>query len=276
MTDYAAFIADHFEIVDKSGDLVPFLAWPHQKRILDEMTNRTIILKPRQMGSSAWNLAMLATDFILEDNIRLVIIAHDQGTTVRLIDRAKAYLRTFEQKTGVSIPLKYNNRGELIRSDNGNTLYIGTAGNRSFGVGDTIHKLLCSEVSRYEDAETIMTNVLQAVPKDGWVMIESTANGYGNWYQLQWSKAETGESSFKPIFISYKEVPEYSQEGWEEQKRGEYVDVRLFKQDFPESPEEAFLMSGNPFFDQEALSAMLKRDVVPETVGQLTMEGVWL
>lgn len=276
MTDYAAFIADHFEIVDKQGTLVPFVLWPHQNRILDEMTNRTIVLKPRQIGSSAFNLAMFATDFILEDNIRLVIIAHDQGTTTRLIDRAKSYIRTFEQKTGAKIPLKYNNRGEMIRNDNGNTLYIGTAGNRSFGVGDTIHKLLASEVSRYEDAETVMTNVLQAVPKDGWVMIESTANGYGNWFQLQWDKAQTTEATFSPIFLSWREVPEYQVEGWEEQKRGEYVDERLFAQDFPETPEEAFLMSGNPFFDVETVQRMLKTAPEPVLTGNMTMEGIWL
>lgn len=276
MTDYTSFIADHFEIVDKQGELVPFRLWPHQQRILDEMESRTIVLKPRQIGSSAFNLAIFATDFILEDNIRLVIIAHDQGTTTRLIDRAKAYLRSFEAKTGISIPLKYNNRGEIIRSDNGNTLYIGTAGNRSFGVGDTIHKLLASEVSRYDDAETVMTNVLQAVPKDGWVMIESTANGFGNWYQQQWAKAEAGESTFKPIFLSWREVPEYAEEGWEERKRGEYVDERLFAQDFPENPEEAFLMSGHPFFDMNQISLMLKKAPEPTQQGQMTMDGVWL
>ena len=276
MTDYAAFIKDHFLIVDKNAALVPFVLWPHQQRILDEMTNRTIILKPRQIGSSAFNLAVLATDFILEDNIRIVIIAHESGTTTRLIDRAKSYIQCFEQLSGMKIPLKYNNRGEMIRQDNGNTLYIGTAGNRTFGVGDTIHKLLCSEVSRFEDAETVMTNVLQAVPKDGWVRVESTANGYGNWYQMQWERAEHGDSTFKPIFISYSEVPEYQQEGWEEAKRGEYVDERLFRQDFPRTPDEAFLSSGNPFFDVEAVKRMLDAAPEPVKTGSMTMEGVWI
>ena len=121
-----------------------------------------------------------------------------------------------------------------------------------------------------------MTNVLQAVPKDGFVMIESTANGYGNWYQLQWSKAELNDSTFKPIFLSWREVPEYQAEGWEEQKRGEYVDERLFAQDFPETPEEAFLMSGNPFFDVEVVQAMLKSAPAVVQSGSMTMEGIWL
>lgn len=276
MTDYQAFIADHFEIVDKQANTVPFVLWESQQRILEEMTNRTIILKPRQMGSSAFNIALIATDFILEDNIRIVILAHEAGTTTRLIDRAKSYIRTFEHKTGIKIPLKYNNRGEMIREDNGNTLYIGTAGNRTFGVGDTIHKLLCSEVSRFEDAETVMTNVLQAVPKEGWVMIESTANGYGNWYQRTWEKAERGDSTFKPIFVSYLEIEEYRAEGWEEAKKGEYVDERLFRQDFPRTPDEAFLTSGNPFFDVEAVKRMLDNAQQPAQVGGMTMEGVWL
>lgn len=276
MTDYKAFIADHFQIVDKHAALVPFNLWPHQERLLAEMDKRTIILKPRQIGSSAFWCALAATDFILEDNLRMVILAHEAGTTTRLIDRVKFYLRSFEEKTGMAIPYKYNSRGEMIRSDNGNTLYIGTAGNRTFGVGDTIHWLLCSEVSRFEDAETVMTNVLQAVPREGRVIVESTANGYGNWYQLQWEKAQEPDSTFKPIFISYKDVPEYQEPGWEEAKRGEYVDERLFRQDFPRTPEEAFLSSGNPFFDLEALQRLKEAATVTPTTGELSMEGIWL
>lgn len=283
MTDYRAFIADHFDIVDKQAARVPFVLNPCQEVLSNCAAPRVIVLKPRQIGSTAYYAAEHATDFILEDNHRSVIVAHEASITAKLLDRVKFYLKCFEEKTGTSIPLKYNSRNELTRLDNNNTLYIGTAGASSFGRGDTIHKLLASEVAYYEQPD-VMVGLLQAVPKDGRVVIESTANGYGNYYQVMWDRAnrpedpnpETGWNGFTPIFLDYTMMPEYQAEGWREAKLREFADPRLFTQEFPASPEEAFLSSGSPFFDIEALTRMMERDVPPVTQGSLSMEGVWL
>lgn len=276
MTDYARFIADHFEIVDKSAVTVPFVPNAPQTKLLNEMTNRNIILKARQEGISAIILAIFTTDFILEPNSRSVVIAHESGATTRLFDRVKFMIHCFEDKTGFKVPLKYNSRSELTRTDTNSTFYVGTAGADSTGRGDTIFNLHASELAFWPNPEESMTGLMQALSTEGKAFWESTANGYGNYFHTQWERAVSQESPFKAHFFSYMEMPEYCDPGWKENKMSEFADPRMFMQEFPATAEEAFLSSGNPFFDVEAVKAMLDRTPDPMKVGNLTMEGLWI
>ncbi len=274
-TDYSRFIQDFFLIVNKEAQTVPFIPNAPQERVLREMTDRNIILKARQMGMSALILAIFTTDFILEENSRSVVIAHESGATTRLFDRVKFYLKCFEEKMGIKIPLKYNSRSELTRTDTNATFYVGTAGAEAVGRGDTIFNLHASEPPYWPNPEMTMAALLQAVVANGKVYMEGTANGY-DWFHTQWERAVSGESPFKPHFFSYLEMPEYQVDGWADKKRAEFSDPRLFMQEYPASPEEAFLSSGNPFFDVEMVKMMLDRPVEAPKQGNLTMEGVWL
>jgi hypothetical protein len=276
MTDYARFIQDHFLIVDKTASTVPFVPNQPQGKLLETMTDRNIILKARQEGISAIILAIFATDFLLEDNSRSVVIAHESGATARLFDRVKFFIRSFEEKTGYKIPLKYNSRAELTRTDTNATFYVGTAGAEAFGRGDTIFNLHASELAFWPNPEETMTGLMQALAPNGKSYWESTANGYGNYFHTQWERAVAKESNVTPHFFSYMEMPEYQVEGWRESKMSEFSDPRMFAQEYPATPEEAFLSSGNPFFDVEAVKTMLDSAIEPIQVGGMSMEGLWL
>jgi hypothetical protein len=262
--------------VDKHQVAIPFIPNGPQAQLLDTMTGRDIVLKARQMGFSAIILAMFATDFILEENSRSVVIAHENGATQRLFDRVKYFIKSFEEKTGAKIPLKYNSRSELVNSSNNATFYVGTAGSEAFGRGDTIFNLHGSEVAFWPNPETTLTGLLQAVTQGGKVFLESTANGYGNYFHTLWDKAERKESAFSAHFYPYTDLAEYQVDGWKEAKMAEFADPRLFAQEFPETAEEAFLSSGSPFFDVSIIRQWLKDAQSPIKTGSLTMEGVWL
>jgi hypothetical protein len=102
------------------------------------------------------------------------------------------------------------------------------------------------------------------------IFIESTANGMDNYYQLAWEKAMRGESAYRPRFFGWSEF--YSPE-WVEKKRLEFPNERMWKQEYPNDPDEAFVTSGTPYFDAMLLKEMLNKNHKPLYHGRLAPDG---
>lgn len=257
LTKYLRPIEGEFDLITKEGKACPFVLNKAQKHFLGKASGRDVILKARQLGFSSLILGILTTDFIFRENQRCVVVSHENSATQRLMDRVKYYLAAFEARNRVKIPMKYNSRSEIVNELNNSTLYVGTAGSKDFGRGDTITDLHLSEFAFYPNPEGILAGVLQAVIPEGKVFVETTASGF-NFFKTFWDEVRRGERSFTDHF--YGPEWEYSQE-FLDAKRGELG--RLFMQEYPQSPEEAFLASGSSFFDMEQLRHALTRTFDP-------------
>jgi len=62
-----------------------------------------------------------------------------------------------------------------------------------------------------------MATLLEAVPADGHVVIESTANGIGNYFHTLWRAAADKQSEFKPHFFPWWLEPKYRLEPTDEE-----------------------------------------------------------
>jgi hypothetical protein len=244
-----------FNIVNKDGQSVSFLPNNFQEKFLTDMSGRDVILKARQCGFSSLILAMFTLDFLREENSRSVCISHDGPSATKLLDRVKYFLDSAKAK-GLDLKLKYNSRYELVNEEINSTFYIGASGSKSFGRGDTLTNLHLSEFAFYDDPKSMLASALQAVVPQGKVIIESTANGM-NYLKEFWDKSKSGDTGFKTHFFGNTfYAPEFL-----EQKRKELAD--LFPQEYPATDTEAFLSSGNPFFDLEALKYYLTETTEP-------------
>ncbi|MCR4307658.1 MAG: hypothetical protein NUV80_03785 [Candidatus Berkelbacteria bacterium] len=250
---YKRFIQDKFEIVNKDGLAVPFVLNSIQEAYTQQSTGRDIILKARQQGFSSFKLAQYATDFLLKENSVSIVVADIADNATALLEKVKYYLKAYETKTGVKIPLKYNSKYELYLEPMNSKYQIGTAENVDFGRSKTITNLHLSEAAFYKHLKKLLAGALQAVVPEGDVTIETTANGFNEFKEF-WDQSVKGETGFAPLF--YKASDFYSPE-FLERKRKELGDS--FRQEYPESAEEAFLTSGSMYFDHEALEAYLKR-----------------
>jgi hypothetical protein len=259
---YKKAIENEFTIVNKDGKEVRFILNKPQDHFIQHVTGRDFILKARQEGFSSEILGIGACKFIFGQNERCVSTSHETSATQKLLDRVKFYLSSFEKKNGVSLPLKYNSRTELVYGEKNNSFYIGTAGARDFGRGDTITFLHASEFLFYQDPERFIAGVMQAVVPDGLVFLESTANGF-NEGKAFWDKTVLGLTGFKNHFYGPEWVytPEFL-----EQKKKELG--RFFPQEYPSSPEEAFLTSGDLYFNYQSLKWYLDnaREVISENL----------
>jgi hypothetical protein len=268
-----------FNIVDKDGQDVPFILNHSQARLDAELTGRDIIPKARQLGISQYFLARYLADCLMIRNTRAVVIAHDRESTEKQLGRVHYML---ENIRGPKAVISNSSKGEIVFPKTNSTFFIGTAGSRRFGRGDTITRLHCSEAAFWEDPKSLTAGLFQAVPRNaGEIAIESTGYGTGNWYHRQCMNAYEGKGRFRLHFFNWLSAPEYrvplTQEerdsilrnpnkDWEEDKLLELgitpeqlmfrrekleeldYDLHLFKQEYPISLDECFQSSGHSYF----------------------------
>lgn len=250
MPDYARFIEENLAIVDKTGTAVPFTLNSIQRRYLTEdvpVGKPHLVLKARQQGFSSVILARFLADFIFKPNSRSVVVADIAENATTLLARLKFYLDTYNAKAPEPIPMKYNSKNELVNALNGAVYTIGTAKNAEFGRSQTITNLHLSEAAFYPDLSKIKAGAGNAVVPGGYYVMETTANGFNEFKEL-WDESVAGESGFIPLFYGADEFysPDFlSQKAMELKGK--------FRQEFPNSPIEAFITSGDPYFDQSAL-----------------------
>lgn len=256
----ARFIEDNLSIINKDSKDVPFILNPIQQKFVDDATGRDIILKARQQGFSSFILGAFTKDFILTENSLSVVLADIADNAQDLLARVKHFIKAFEEKNNTKVPLKYNSKYELQNAHNNARYIIGTAENTEFGRSKTITNLHMSEAAFYKHFRKLHASAGTALVPSGRFVIETTANGF-NEFKTFYDESELGETGFTPHFYPAQDF--YSEEflSQEEKRLG-----RLFKQEYPRTVLEAFITSGETYFDTEAMQWYLERAKDPMRV----------
>lgn len=267
-----------FHILNKDGVKVPFILSPAQL-FLDSHDNpfgrsRLIIAKARQKGFSRGILAKFTVRCLGREGIRATVLSHENKSTQRLLGSAHYFLK---HMNGPRPTLGTDSRIEMTFPLRDSAFYIGTAGSRTFGRGDTITDLHCSEYAFWEGTENFTAGLFQAVPYNGRIYIESTGNGRNNDFYYTWTHAE--QMGFTKIFFPWFADDEYSlpvtkqwtpqvtkhahylleikekfnlsdqQMFWYDWKLGELREnLQMMQQEYPSEPEECFQATGGSIF----------------------------
>jgi hypothetical protein len=257
--NYERFMFENFKIIDKEQNPVPFEVKPPQHSLNKHMEDYfdILVLKARKMGFSSDALGIASTKFLMGQNEKCISMSFDQTASDKQLSRAKYYIKSYEEKNGIKIPYKYNSKNQMVwegksQNEDGtvdnfeNILQVGTARNTAFGRGDDISFLHLTEVS-LAVLEELMAGVGEACLPNAHKILETTANGF-NSYKRYWDKSMMNETGFACLF--YSPLWEYTQA---------YIDLkyrtlgRLGPQEYPMTAEEAFLTSGELYFDQLVL-----------------------
>jgi hypothetical protein len=179
-----------------------------------------IILKPRQLGFTTEISGLFFADCLNTPNTTSVLMAHDLQSTEQIFQIAKLFWLRLpeEQRRRVGTP-KYDNRREFYWPKIGSRFLVGTAGSTKFGRGQTINNLHCSEFAFWPKPEEAMIALSEAVPADGRIVIESTANGMGNYFHDFWVAAMEGRNRFKPHWYRWHDSAEYAVVASDEEER---------------------------------------------------------
>ena len=268
--------------------------------ILDEQlsTNgkvRAIILKARQQGISTYCAGRVFWKTYFTPHARSVVMAHDSATSDALFTMSRNIIRNMDslykptelrsnaKEIVISSPhFKKDTTGEKPVS----SYRLYTAGSPEAGRGTTPTIAHLSEIAFWQHDEKILAGLFQGISEAPGteVILESTANGAsGEFYRL-WRGALEGENEYTPIFLPwfttseyYREPPEDFERSSEEEllvekhelNNGQLYWRRLkiaeggelkFRQEYPATPDEAFITAGSSVFALEKVQNLLPKN----------------
>lgn len=226
-------------------------------------SRKFIILKARQLGIT-WVAVAIGLWYILfKPGSNVVCYSHGLDESKKLIARAWLMFNSLppvlRSHVIVVVPLKAEIPSEKIvlkHKDGKLSTFQALPDTAKAGHGDTITFGIMDETARQVYAKGIYTAVNPAVSRGGTLVIVSTANGVSN--------LETGEGNFfhqlwytrvakrlNAIFLPWNLHPERDDEWYENEAMA--LDHMERNQQYPLNPDNAFILSGDLYFDPDAL-----------------------
>ncbi len=164
-----------YNIIDRDGNDIKFHLNHVQQSVLSNLHNRNLILKARQLGMSTFSVLYLLDECIWTPNLSAGIVSysleHAQHIFKRIIGHCLDHLPKW-----FSVPV-INRSAREITFGNGSVLRVDTTLR-----GGAYQLVLVSEFGKTcarnpLKAEEVITGTLQAVPRQGRIIIESTGEG---------------------------------------------------------------------------------------------------
>lgn len=313
-------VANFYKITDKNGSLIPFTRNRAQEHFNQNKVDRNIVLKSRQLGFTTDACIDMLDDVLFSPNFHALLIAQDDPSALDLFD-------TKINLPFLHFPLQKNYE---VDTDRANKLKVNFGNNefseisvKSSGRSATLNRVHISEFgkicAKYPlKAKEIISGTIPAVPLNGKITIESTAEGdkgmfcdmfwdawskppdhklrpteyKAHFYNWQWDDGEIAKILLPDAQIP-KEFTEYQAKHNELAKKhpnqfSPISDIQLtyyfykwiqlgkdwnkLRQEYPTTPEEAFVSSGDKLFDLHILDDMI-RNLPPQSP---TEAGSWL
>lgn len=250
--DCAYFTDTYGQLDQPQGDggvaTIPFRLWPAQTALLWRlMTERQIlILKARQLGIS-WLLCAYALWLCLYHPGRVVLLfSRGQLEADELLRRIKVLYRRLPDWLRSALPNVTTDNASEIGWSNGSraqSLPATENAGRSF----TASLVVMDEFAFMQWADKLYTAVKPTIDGGGQLVILSTANGISNLFADLWERTLKGATRFLPVFLSWRMRPDRD-DAWFAQVNQDAVDPLLVDQEYPSSPEQAFIATDRSSF----------------------------
>lgn len=261
-----------------------------------------LVLKGRQQGFTTFVTAYQLANSILNRNFQGFTLA-DKSDNAEAIFQNKAKFPHSQLPYQLKPTEKFNNRKQLLFEKLNSSWAVDTA-TKDVGRSRTVNFFHGSECAFWKDGiQPIQAGLGEAFTKNCIKIYESTANGYND-YRTMWKSG-----SYICCFYEWWKTPEYQipfidetskkefeskidtdtswiykrlkwlkkdkklsleQLHWYYEKHNKYIDKRLIRQEYPCTPDEAFLLSGETVFDTEKLEERLTKIPKPLKVGYFT------
>ncbi len=225
LQDFEFFAENFLKIRSKSGQIKPFImnrAQRHIHNCLERQLKeigmvRAVVLKGRQQGCSTLIEGRFTQKTVIRKGTKTYILTHEQEATNNLFEMTRRYIDYMPEGLIPKPDALAATKLHFKALDSGYA--VGTAGNKGAGRSSTIQLFHGSEVAFWPHAEEHAKGVMQAVSREKGteIILESTANGIGNYFYNIWHSAMSSESEYQAIFVPWYWQDEYSHhmEGFE-------------------------------------------------------------
>lgn len=273
-----------FTVINKKKSSVPFFFNEVQKDFVSKLSTMGtkkpyFILKGRQQGFTTLITALVLSFSIVKRNFSGFTLAdRDDNVKAIFMDKAKVMYNNLPQR--LKPTEKFNSVNELF-FDKLNSSWRVAAASANVGRSRTLSFVHYSELAFFKcSISDLEKSIAEAATEDALCIYETTANGFNDAKKL-WDSG-----SCHNLFYEWWKTKEYvsteyeylkcgdlwlknrlavlqerglsrEQLTWYAKKYNSYVDKSSIRQEYPCSPEEAFITSGDSIFDKEKISNYL-------------------
>lgn len=277
-----------FTVVDKKKKTCPFFLNEVQKDFIKQFEKYGtgtpyFILKGRQQGFTTLITAIQLSFAIVRKNFSGFTLANSSDNTQTIFnDKARV---VYERLPDILKPHeKFNSRNELFFDKLNSSWRIATA-TKEVGRSKTLNFIHYSEVAFFEvSLGDLQSSIGETATEDCFSVYETTANGFNeakelwdkgsciNLFYEWWRTAEYVSTDYE--FLEKNKDDKWLQERlqllrdkglskeqitWYAKKYDSYIDKSKIRQEYPISPEEAFISSGECIFDKDKVANQLER-----------------
>jgi len=239
-----------------------------------------IVLKARQMGLTTWVAGRFLLKTICRPGTLTLQVAHTREAAeemLRIVHRFVEHL-----PAGVAAGALRRSKSsvrQIVFPEIDSEYRVVSAADKNAGRGMTYQNLHCSEVARWSgDAADILAGLRAGLAPDGELVLESTPKGAGGCFYEEWQQAGNEGSGMVRHFFpwwmesGYRAAPVDEESLTEEEQElmtrpGVSLDLRqigyrreirgslagLAPQEFAEDAETCFRVSGETYFEKEAV-----------------------
>ncbi len=288
--EHPAFFLHHVDCVDsRSGDVFQFqmlspgecasiyeeprdLDWYWQREYIDWVlaNDQTISLKGRQLGVTwVWG-GLCLWDALFTPGADVLIYSIKEDDAIEVIGRIWDMWLSLPEPFKTMVTVLRPTRGvrpstqiEFQHPDGRVSTISAMAATKSAGHGRSAKRILFDEASRQDYARDLWKAVVPAMgDKGGALGVVSTANGMsdgkgkGNFFHELWTGA--GHASYPKLqktFLGWFLHPDRDERWYENVSLPEAEKA----EQYPNDADEAFLLSGTPFFSSRSLRVYAKR-----------------
>ncbi len=187
---------------EEEGLTMAFTPNRAQKRFLKRMWHRNVILKARQLGFTTLICILWLDHALFNADSRCGIIAQDRETAESLfLDKVKFAYDNLPEILRNAMPLVSCTKSEMHFAHNNSRIRVATSVRSG-----TIHRLHISEFGKIcakfpDKAREVVTGSIPAVPKNGILVIESTAEGRDGEFAKISHRAEKSHKAKKTLTL---------------------------------------------------------------------------
>lgn len=290
-----------FSLVDKNKRNVPFFFNDVQRDFIEQIeihgTKKPyFILKGRQQGFTTIVTAIMLANAIVKKNFAGFTLA-DRGDNTKAIFTDKAKVMYNALPDILKPTEKFNSVNELYFEKLNSSWRVASASD-NVGRSRTLSLIHYSEIAFYEcELSNLQKSIAEAATEDALCIYETTANGFNeakdlwdsgscvNLFYEWWRTKEYVSTEYEYIDqadgwlterLKALEKRGLSREqlAWYAKKYRKYLDKSAIRQEYPCTPEEAFVASGDCIFDKDAISNYLSTFNVKSRLGYFEYKKV--
>ncbi len=263
-TDFEAcryWIETYVKIRHPERGRIPFLLRPAQAETLEAwLANRyNIVLKARQIGYSTLVAAIALWLVLFFPDKYVILLSRGEREAGSLLGKSKyAYKHLPEwMRMRVGKPLQDTLSTLSFAHDSS---IVSLPSTQDPARGETAYIIVVDEWASLENPEEAWASIEPVADVGGRVIGLSTAKGSGNFFHRFWQQASNGRGRFKPLFFPWSANSDRDETWYEEKVEDLAATPWILHQEYPRSPEEAFVKSGRSVFDVDLLDSIPPMD----------------